>query len=265
MPDAPLTNEISLIDPLSKVFAVALGILYLLGFLVVAAYLSQFGVSSFSVLQLQYLLAGIWLVGPPVLHTSIINAQRRFNDRVVPEVSGKFNLRRFIFSLLFSGLPLGIFMALLNLVPGVLQNITWRIGLRYFAFDIITINIAELTWMSRQVSPEREKWWMNRSHAAPFYLTALCTLVLAFAVWFSVRIYPLIPSSLGGGKPLNVIFFEGGKKLPDEIRREGSTKRSIPYKLVLSTDKYYVVLSASPKERSMEISRESVAGMIVLE
>jgi hypothetical protein len=90
-------------------------------------------------------------------------------------------------------------------------------------------------------------------------------LILGFAVWFSVRIYPIIPSSLGGGKPLTVVFFEGDKKMPDEIQREGSTKRSIPYKLVLSTDKYYVVLSPAPKERSMEVSRDSVAGMIVLE
>ncbi|SRR6266571_5803255 len=182
MPDAPLTSEISLIESLSKVFAIALGILYLLGFLVVAAYLSQFGVSSFSVLQLQYLLAGIWLLGPPVLHTTILHAQRRFDERVVPEV-----------------------------------------------------------------------------------LTGLCVLLMAFAVWFSVRIYPLIPSSLGGGKPLTVAFFEGDKKMPEEIQRQGSTRRSIPYKLVLSTDKYYVVLSPSSKERSLEVSRESVAGMVVLE
>ena len=31
--------------------------------------------------------------------------------------------------------------------------------------------------------------------------------------------------------------------MPDEIHREGSTKRSISYRLVLSTDKYYLVLS----------------------
>jgi hypothetical protein len=70
---------------------------------------------------------------------------------------------------------------------------------------------------------------------------------------------------LGGGRPLTVVFFEGDKRMPDEIQREGLTKRSIPYKLVLSTDKYYVVLSPAPKERSMEVSRDSVAGMIVLE
>jgi hypothetical protein len=265
MPDAPLTSEINFVESVSKVFAVALGILYLLGFLVVAAYLSQFGVSSFSVLQLQYLLAGIWLLGPPVLHSTIVHAQRRFDERVVPEVPGKLNWRRFIFSSLLSGLPLGTFIVLLNLVPGVLQNMTWGIGIRYFVFDVVVTGIAQLIWISRRVPSEHEKWWMNRSHAAPFYLTALCILLMAFAVWFSLRIYPLIPSSLGGGRPLTVVFFEGDKKMPDAILREGSTKRSVHYKLVLSTDKYYVVLSPAPKERSMEVSRDSVGGMIVLE
>jgi hypothetical protein len=266
MPDAPLTSEISLVESLSKVFAVALGVLYLLGFLVVAAYLSQFGVSSFSVLQLQYLLAGIWLLGPPVFHSTLLYASRRFDDRVAPEVAGKiFNWRRFIFSSLISGLPAGIFIVLLNLIPGVIQNMTWGIGIRFLAFALIVTNLASLIWMCWRVHPENEKWWINRSHAAPFYATALCVLLIGYAVWFSVRIYPLIPSSLGGGRPLTVIFFEGEKKMPDDIHREGSTKRSIPYKLVLSTDKYYVVLSPSSKERSMEVSRDSVAGMIVLE
>jgi len=35
--------------------------------------------------------------------------------------------------------------------------------------------------------------------------------------------------------------------------------------LLLTTDKYYVVLSPNPKERSIEISRDAVAGMVVLE
>ncbi len=265
MTDTSLVNEISLVESLSKMFAVALGILYLLGFLVVAAYLSQFGVSSFSVLQLQYLLAGIWLLGPPILHATILQTQRRFDEHVVAEVQGKFNWRRFIFSMVFSGVPSLLFMVLIGLIPGVIQNMTWGTGIRYFLFDNAMIQLAGLIWMSWRVRPGLEKWWTNRSHAAPFYLTTLCILLMVFAVWFSVRIYPLIPTSLGGGRPLTVVFFEGDKKMPDEIQRDGSTKRSIAYKLVLSTDKYYVVLLPDPKERSMEVSRDSVAGMIVLE
>jgi hypothetical protein len=263
--EASLTNEIHLVESLSKVFAVALGVLYLLGFLVVAAYLSRFGVSSFSVLHLQYLLAGVWLLGPSLLHTTLMHASRRFDQRVDPVGAGKFNLRRFVVSSVLTSIPTCIFIVLLYAIPNVLRTMTWGIGIRFLLFDFAMTNFAVLFWQSWRVPPDREKPYKNRSHAAPFYFSTLCMFVLGFAVWFSVRIYPLIPSSLGGGRPLTVVFFEGEKKMPDEIQREGSTKRSIPYKLVLSTDKYYVVLSPSPKERSMEVSRDSVAGMIVLE
>lgn len=65
---------------------------------------------------------------------------------------------------------------------------------------------------------------------------------------------------------MNVAFIEGDKKFPDEIKKpEQSARRSIPYKLLLTTDKYYVVLSPNPKERSIEISRDAVAGMVVLD
>jgi len=67
MTDSELANELRLFESLSKVFAAALGIVYLVGFLVVASYLSRYGVSSFAVLHLQYLIAGTWAIGPPVL------------------------------------------------------------------------------------------------------------------------------------------------------------------------------------------------------
>jgi hypothetical protein len=266
MTDPQLSNEISLIESLSKLFAVTLGLLYLLGFLVVASNLSQYGVSSFSVLQLQYLIAGIWVLGPPVLHASIMEVKDRFEKRAVPETPGKFNWRRFAFSSLFSGIPLALFIGLLTAIPGVLVNMTWGVGIRFLLFYAAMMNFAGLFWMSRHAENNKETWWMNRSHAAPFYFASLVMTVMSYAVWFSVRIYPLIPFSLGGGRPITIVFIEGEKKMPDAIERSApSTKRSIPYKLLLSTDKSYVVVSPSPKERSIEISRDSVAGIVVLQ
>jgi hypothetical protein len=266
MTDAQLADDLSLIESLSKLFAVALGLLYLLGFLVVASHLSRYGVSSFSVLQLQYLIAGIWVLGPPVVHASIVNASHKFDERATPEVKGAFNWRRFAISSLFSGIPSALFIALLVAIPKVLESITWGIGIRFFLFYLAMVNCAQLFWMSRQADTKKETWWMNRSHAAPFYLTVLLMFVLSYTVWFSVRIYPLIPFSLGGGRPLTVAFIEGDKKMPDEIEKtDRSAKRSIPYKLLLSTERSYVVVSPSSKERSVEISRDSVAGMVVLE
>ena len=107
---------------------------------------------------------------------------------------------------------------------------------------------------------------ISRTHGVPFYSALLIVIVLSFTVWFALRIYPLIPFSFGGGRPLTVEFIEGEKKMPDEIQKTNSAaKRSIPYKLLFSTDKSYVVVAPSSKERSIEVSRDAVAGIVVLE
>ena len=99
-----------------------------------------------------------------------------------------------------------------------------------------------------------------------FYLTLLLMITLGHAVWFSVRVYPLIQFSLGGGGPLTVAFMEREKKVPDGLKADASsTGRSIPYKLVAETDKYYVVLSPEQNEKSIEVSRDSVVGIVVLQ
>jgi hypothetical protein len=263
MADPQLAHELSLFEALSRPFAASLGLLYLLGFLVVASYLSRYGVSSFAVLQLQYLIAGIWALGPPVLYASLVHTERRFAERAAPEVSGKFNWRRFTISALWA--PSSLLLVLLAGIPNVFEGITRGTGIRLFLFFFVMVICAQMFWISRQADSNSETWWMNRSHAAPFYLASLLMIVLCYVVWFSVRIYPLIPFSLGGGKPLTVEFFEGDKKMPDEIQKtDRYAKRSIPYKLLLATDKYFVVVSPSDKERSLEIRRDSVAGMVVL-
>jgi|SRR5271157_82833 len=265
MADNQLTNELSFFEALTRPFAAALGLLYLLGFLVVASYLSRYGVSSFAVLQLQYLIAGVWALGPPVLYASLLHTERRFAERAAPEVAGKFNWRRFAISSLGTGVPSSLLLVLLARIPNVSESITWGTGIRLFLFFFAMVICAQLFWISRRADSKRETWWVNRSHAAPFYLALLLMIVLCYVLWFSVRIYPLIPFSLGGGKPLTVAFIEGEKKMPDEIQKADRTaKRSVPYKLLLATDKSFVVVSPSDKERSVEINRDSVAGMVVL-
>ncbi len=256
---------ISSMADLTRPFAAALGLLYLVGFLVVASHLSRYGVSSFSVLQLQYLIAGVWALGPPTLYGSLLHVQQRFDDRATPEVGDKLNWRRFAISSLGTGLPSALLLGLLFRIPNVSADMHWKTGLGLFLFFWAMIIFGQLLWNSRTIDNTRETWWCNRGHAAPFYLAFLFMIVLCYVLWFSVHIYPLIPSSLGGGRPLTVAFIEGDKKMPEEIQKaDGSAKRSIPYKLLLATDKSFVVVSPSEKERSLEINRDSVAGIVVL-
>ena len=238
MNDPQLTDDLSFIESLSKLFAVALGLLYLLGFLVVASYLSRYGVSSFSVLHLQYLIAGFWVLGPLVIHASVVYASHKFDEGAAPYRKEKTNWRRFAISSLFTAIPISFFVALLVSIPNVFESMTWGIGIRFMLFYAAIVNFAGLFWTSRHAGTNKETWWMNRSNAAPFYLAFLLMILLGHTVWFSVRIYSLIPFSLGGGGPLTVVFIEVEKKMPDEIEKtDRSAKRSIPYKLLLSTER----------------------------
>jgi len=62
------------LEGISKSFALDVGIIHLLGFLVVTRNLSQYGVSPVSILKLQYLIAGIWLLTPLVWFCLLVGA-----------------------------------------------------------------------------------------------------------------------------------------------------------------------------------------------
>jgi MFS family permease len=255
---------ITLVDSFSRFLATAVGLLYLVGFLVVAGHLSRYGASSFSVLQLQYLVAGVWALGPPAAVASVVLIARRFEDRVAPETPREFNWRRFVIASFLTSIPYAVLMALLSIIPGVLDSLTWGTGIRLFMFYIGMLACAQVFWMSWQSQEEKASPWRNRSHAAPFYMTLLLTIVLGYVLWFSVRVYPLIPFSLGGGRPLTVAFIASERPLPEGIVKDGSSQRSVPYKLLMETDKSYVVLSPEHNEESIEFARDSVDGMVVL-
>ncbi len=264
-----LADDLKLIERLSTLFAVAFGILYVIGFLVVASHLSRYGVSSFSVLQLQYLVAGIWVLIPPAVLGAMDSAYRRFGQRWGPELLKKPDdwrtIWRTFIAMLVAYSPTILFIALSAIISNISAAMTWGMGVRLYLFFALIIVSFQTFWSSWRISKEQETSLVNR-HAAPVYLSLFVLIVLFYGLWFSKRIYPLIPSSVGGGRPLNVAFIEGDKNFPDEIKKpEQSARRSIPYKLLLTTDKYYVVLSPNPKERSIEISRDAVAGMVVLE
>lgn len=168
--NAQLADDLSLIESLSKLFALVLGSLYLLGFLVVASHLSRYGVSSFSVLQLQYLIAGGWVLGPPVIFAILTILARRFESRAAPAVMGRFNWRGFVISLFFTGIPSLIFIAVLVSVPTVPRALTWRLGICIYIFYTATFNLAQIFWQSWRTETGSETAWKNRTHAAPFYL-----------------------------------------------------------------------------------------------
>lgn len=256
-------DEFTLVDRISKSLAVSVGLLYLAGFLVVTSYLSRYGVSSFSVLQLQYLVVGVWVLGPPVALISLRHAEYKFEERATQYFPGIFNWRRFAITTLLTGVPFGVWFGVVAGVPGFYEDMTWRAGLYWWVFLLGLQACFYLVLTSWRIPKDKENWFVNR-HAVPFHLSLLASVLIVYVLWFSIQIYPLIPFSLGGGRPLNVVFISSEKQLPQGIVKDGASGRSIPYRLLMVTDKSYVVLSPIQNEESIEFGRESVQGMIVL-
>ncbi len=81
---------------------------------------------------------------------------------------------------------------------------------------------------------------------------------------FATHIYARIPYELGGGKPLRVVFLLRPDREASPLIEDGATGKSIPYNLLLATDRTFVVLPQDQKVKSIEFERSSVIGLKVL-
>jgi hypothetical protein len=245
-----------------KFVGISVGFIYSVGFMVVARYFSRYGVSTFSVFQSQYLVAGVWTVSIPIAFALVQRTTSKFSDKA--DRFGGFSWRRLILVRAMIGVPFGLLAAVSAvLLGGSDQGFTWSLVSSLWLLYLLLAASADLVWMSWQVPETATRWWLNR-HATPYYLTVFALGILLWALYFATSVYPSIPSSLGGGKPQIIIFIPGRDGLPEGIAKGESSGRSVPYKLLTITDRSYVVISPNPNEQSIEINRDAVQGMIVL-
>jgi hypothetical protein len=244
----------------AKVVSLSIGFTYFIGFLVVAWYLSRYGVSSLSLLHLQYLVAGLWVVLPPSFVALLMLTKELPTihlDRRVPKIPllGRFAVN------LFTTLPAGIVFTLF--VGFLIVHLTTFKAL-VVLFLLVVIGLSISLFISSVRLPPGTTGRLISRNLSPFYGGIAATAV-GFYVWlFAANIYPAIPYEWGGGKPLNVIFLEGDKPLPDGIVNDGNARHSIAYQLLVVTEKSYVVLPQAANQKSLQFDRESIQGIVVL-
>ena len=88
---------------------------------------------------------------------------------------------------------------------------------------------------------------------------------VAYIRCFSTTVYPVIPSTVGGGRPQGVVFLLDKERGVPPVMPDGSGARSVPYKLLLKTDSTYVVQSQKEGEKAIEFRQESVKGMVTID
>jgi hypothetical protein len=266
MVDGATTDEFSrerisgLFDLGAKAITFSIALTYLIGFLVVAWHLSKYGISSLSLVHLQYLVAGLWVVLPPVFVALLMLTR----ELPVIHLDGRVRrlpwLGRFAISLVTAfpaNVVFGIFVGFL-----IVNLSTWKLFAVLFLLAFAGLTISFFI-SSVRISPGTAGRLVSRN-LAPFY-GGVAVATAGFYIWFfAVNIYPAIPYEWGGGKPLDVIFIEGDKPLPDGIVKDGNTRHSLAYKLLVVTEKSYAVLPQPTNQKSLQFDRESVQGIIVL-
>ncbi len=257
------------LESVSKLFTISVATIYLFGFLVVMRHLSRYGVSSLTVLKLQYLVAGLWLVMPIVLFTVLYSSTEAIN-LLRPRTTLGRHIVGYALLKSVAGLVLLILASFIISEFGFESVFRqgWKILLAFFGFYLAIETLVWLNWTcwkrTRGTEASDIPWWLDRNLRI-FYATLLGLVSLSYLSYFAVHVYPLIPYSLGGGKPLTAIFLlKAQEKDSLPVIRDGCTSRSVPYKLLLTTDRTFVVLSPDEQGQSIEFNRDAVAGMVVL-
>jgi hypothetical protein len=244
----------------AKVVSLSIALTYLVGFFVVAWHLSKYGVSSLSLLHLQYLVAGLWVVLPPGFVALMMLTKELPIIHMDQRTPKPYWLVRFAVSLVTSfpfSIVFGFFVGFI-----VINLSLVKLLFVIFLLGIIGLPIALFVTCVR-MPPSNTGRFVSRNLA--LFYGGIAASTAGFYIWFfAVNIYPAIPYEWGGGKPLDVIFLEGDKLLPDGIVKDGNTRHSIAYKLLVVTEKSYVVLPQLPNQKSLQLGRESVQGIIVL-
>jgi hypothetical protein len=290
--DSKKPTFFSRVEDFTKLGLPVLGIIYVLGFIVVALNLSKYGVSPLSLVRVQYILAGIWLLLPFFALAIIIiwfssTLLDEYEDNSPDAVKTKSTLGKLWFHikkigqafaglfgiLLFAGGSLywvimqfpqsfGESMGFLEL----LKVVGWISGFGIFIAMTGAGALAILIDVKNQNSVADGKInypdLLKGATLAAFFLF----LLLGYIGFYSFVIYERIPSALGGGSPMRVRFMPkqgaDNQKIAQLIKTANQDNLSEPYFLLFSTDKTLVVIDPNDNTQAIEISKDLIDAVI---
>lgn len=273
------------ISSISNIGITLIGLLYVGGFFVVNSYLSQYGTYTLSLVQSQYLAAGILVL---MMFGFVILSEMAFNRRRLGRLIRVRNWRTTVIATSATG----IFAMLLF----VLSDRNWLnllIAFIPFSFlllgnQIVSVFFWGWVWGKKTViMPARSGFSVGMLMVLSL-ITVLGSLYL-----FSMMTYPLIRPEFGGGAPQVVQFYgskDGFNQLPlygipvtstvsaSTILAENvvSPTYTIPLYLLGETPTSYIVTDGKqepgletllPRARfgvSFQIPKEDVAGILYL-
>lgn len=274
----------SYIEVLSKASLALLAFIYAMGVFVVSLHQSRYGLASISLVRTQYVLAGIWVLAP-LMGVLIIGSWMgsAWHDifRQRPP-GGQSRAKRW----LWRG-------------RAVLQAVGWAIVCLMFALFVFDVGASYITGREWAMTLPKMlgvmgsllgfalligftlvgSWVFLRdvNLAAPgktandllwgvSYVSVTVILVIAYVSYFTFNWYEKIPGSIGGGAPIPVQFILAPVAAPDTavLILEQGGKKSVTYRLLLSTETSYIVTDPFRKNEAIEIDRGAVKAVVYL-
>lgn len=263
--DNPTNSKFDFIKYLPIGSTFVLGLLYFLGLIVNLIYFAQYGISTISLLKLQYILAGFWALFPILIVLFVFSWLFHTHTSKDYTKTGSY----FISMLVPIALLLGLFYYTYSIYhPSYIVYSETKNGIYYMNFigtlisSIIFIPIYIISFYGTF-----KKYNIHQNiKLLSLYVIAGFILFIGYLGAFSYTLYENIPIGYGGGKPETVQFIIKDEKdktsLPIELA--SSSNKSISYKLLLETDKTYVILPNNNQVKSIELSRDLFAGIIYL-
>lgn len=273
----PLTSLLEQVEKLVKPIAIFTGTFYVIGYVITAYRLDQYGVPTSKFIDAQYFVAGImpglflWLTiliiviaYRYVAYTKVTKA----DGRIRPKARTTWNIARVIFAVVV--LTWVLLGTVLEDRYYELWESTYPIGgicvivfgeLSLWIFVVVLRNWRDC-W--REIIPVENKptvtkWekfnrFINSLQTGFFFVILPATFTMLFIILMFIFIVPLsweaymsIPQAYGGGKPLTVVLYVDDSKVPTELLDTDPKSDmsllpcTIPLHLVYRTSTEYIV------------------------
>jgi hypothetical protein len=275
------SSTLQVVENITKSVLSIGAIIYAWGFLVISIYLSQYHISSLNLLRVQYILAGIWIV-IPILLFSILAIwftaafYKEFFTKAEEQKDKKkrwfldFIWKIIIVVMLISGYYFIVSDFLKWIAPTFTSGIFVLNGFDLLKVAGFCLGIAiflGITWNfingSRKY-PEKKAPYLLWGVLFAIFTT---TIALGYTVYFSLYLYPKIPSILGGGQPQNVKIMIGHGDDYESLRKalnfDNNQELSSTLKLITTTDEIYLILDPINTYRAIVLPKNSVSLLIL--
>jgi len=243
-------------DVIFKIGAFLTVITYIFGCLIVTLHLSKYGITSFEILRLQYLMTGFWffipLVFAVILPFLTIYTYKFFNKSIKTNVMW-FNKPTPIV------MTLSLIIGFCAIIYLPMKEFSIILLCKFLLIPLILLFLVSIIlWLVQKYKGSRN-WIIYYV----YIVLAILFIILQLPIFID-DIYPEIQRSLGGGKPSNVIIVPCNSFTIENffLNKEKNSKESISGKLLLETNNQVVILPYNSTKTAISINKDQITAII---